>query len=131
MKYLLDINLLIALSHAAHAHHGRAKDWYVSAKQTQVSLCTCSITELGFVRVSVQTGLQDDVSAARKALAALKSSSSLPFEILGDDIGADRLPGFARTPNKLTDGHLFELARSHGAQLVTLDSGIPGAILLK
>jgi predicted nucleic acid-binding protein len=33
-------------------------------------------------------------------------------------------------PNKLTDGHLLELARHHGAKLATLDTGIPGALLI-
>jgi predicted nucleic acid-binding protein len=54
----------------------------------------------------------------------------IPVEILPDAIGADKLPAFAKTPNKLTDGHLLELARHHGAQLVTLDTGISGAVLL-
>ena len=30
----------------------------------------------------------------------------------------------------MTDGHLLELARAHGAALVTLDAGIPGALLV-
>jgi hypothetical protein len=29
-----------------------------------------------------------------------------------------------------TDGHLLELARTHQAQLATLDTGIPGALLI-
>jgi hypothetical protein len=82
------------------------------------------------VRVAVQTSLQVDVPAARKALARLKASSPMAFELLEDGIGADRLPAFARTPGKLTDGHLLELARKHGAMLATLDAGIPGALLL-
>jgi predicted nucleic acid-binding protein len=93
-------------------------------------LYTCAITELGFLRVTVQAGLQPDVAAARKALAALKSSSTIPFEIINDALGADRLPAFAKTHPKLTDGHLLELARSHQAHLATLDRGIPGAAIL-
>jgi toxin-antitoxin system PIN domain toxin len=129
VKHLLDINTLIALGHTAHVHHARAIAWYQSlpAKDT---LCTCAITELGFVRVAVQAGLQPDVVSARKALAALKTSSATPFEIVSDGLGADRLPAFARTPSKLTDGHLLELAREHHAQLATLDTGIPGAVIL-
>jgi hypothetical protein len=80
--------------------------------------------------VAVQTGLQVDVLSARKALAALKTSSAIPFEMLEDALGADKLPAFARIPSKLTDGHLLELAKRHGVQLATLDTGIPGALLL-
>lgn len=130
MKLLLDINTLIALGHSAHVHHGRAAAWYQSVQKTGGTLCTSAITELGFIRVAVQIGLQIDVPAARKALAALKSSSVIPFEMIGDALGADKLPAFAKTPGKLTDGHLLELAKSHQAQFVTLDTGIPGAVLL-
>jgi predicted nucleic acid-binding protein len=130
VNFLLDINTLIALGHSAHIHHSRATDWFLSVKTPSARLCTCAITELGFVRVAVQTGLQIDVHSARKALAALKTSSVIPFEILEDALGADKLPALARTPNKLTDGHLLELAKRHGAQFATLDRGIPGALLL-
>ena len=80
--------------------------------------------------MAVQAGLQSDVPSARRAFSSLKSSSTVPFEMLGDAIGADKLPAFAKTPGKLTDGHLVELAKSHQAQLATLDTGIPGATLL-
>ncbi|MFI5337749.1 MAG: PIN domain-containing protein [Opitutales bacterium] len=129
MKHLLDINTLIALGHSAHVHHARAIAWYRSLPEN-TTLCTSAITELGFVRVAVQASLQSDVPSARKALAALKSSSAIPFELVADALGADKLPSFARTPNKLTDGHLMELARSHQAQLATLDTGIPGSTVL-
>ena len=82
------------------------------------------------MRVAVHTCLQLDVTAARKALANFKASSPVPVELLEDGIGAYRLPAFARTPGKLTDGHLLELAKKHGAILATLDTGIPGALLL-
>jgi predicted nucleic acid-binding protein len=130
MKHLLDINALLALGHVSHVHHPRAIAWYQSVQKSATSLCTCAITELGFVRISVQAGLQPDVPSARRALAALKSSSPIAFELLEDAHGADKLPAFARTPNKLTDGHLLELARHHRAQLATLDTGIPGASVL-
>lgn len=102
----------------------------MKAKVPAARFHTCAITELGFVRVSVQTSLQLDVQAARKALAALKDSIPHPFEILEDATGVDKLPGFVRAPSKLTDGHLLELARHHGAHLATLDAGIPGALLI-
>jgi hypothetical protein len=40
------------------------------------------------------------------------------------------MPKHVKKPADLTDGHLLELARAHNAQLVTLDSGIPGAVLI-
>jgi len=131
VRHILDINALIALGHTAHVHHARAAAWYRSVQDPATTICTCAITELGFVRVAVQAGLQSDVASARRALAALKSSGAIPFEIVEDALGADRLPAFAKTPQKLTDGHLIELARHHQARLVTLDTGIPGATVLR
>ena len=130
MRCLLDVNALIALAHTGHSLHARAISWYLSVMQSATRLHTCSITELGFVRVSVVTGLQADVPGARKALGALKSSSKIPFELIPDDLGAAQLPAFVKQPQSVTDGHLLELARKHSARLVTLDRGIPGSLFI-
>ncbi len=91
---------------------------------------TCSITELGFLRVSVQAGLEPTVATAQLTLNNLKKSSAVTFAILTDALGADSLPKYAKSPAQLTDGHLLELAKASGARLVTLDRGIPGALLV-
>lgn len=131
MKYLFDINLLIAVGHTAHSHHRQAIEWIQAVRDRAGRFCTCAVTELGFVRVSVQAGMQHDVGSAKKALAALKASSPVPFEMLPDALGADRLPAFARTPDRLTDGHLVALAGENGAVVATFDKNIPGSLLLK
>jgi hypothetical protein len=82
---------------------------------------------LGFVRVSVHTGLQPDVETAKQALDALKSSSSVRFELIADTHGAAQLPAFVKKAPAITDGHLLELARKNAMQLVTLDQSIPKA----
>ena len=128
MRYLLDVNALIALGHTGHALHAKAIHWYGSVLKSAVGFHTCAITELGFVRVSVMTGLQPDIEAAKQALDALKSSSKVRFELIPDDIGAAQLPSFVKKPQAVTDGHLVELARRHSMRLATLDQGIPGAL---
>ena len=130
MRYLLDVNALIALAHTGHALHAKAMGWYRSILASATGLHTCSITEMGFVRVSVVTGLQPDIAAAQEALDALKSSSKVRFELIPDDIGVAQLPSFVKKPQQLTDGHLIELARKHSARLVTLDRGIPSATFI-
>jgi toxin-antitoxin system PIN domain toxin len=127
---LLDVNLLVALGHTLHAHHARAERWLKGALPTAEVLGTCAITELGFVRVSVQSGLQPDVATAMLALAKLKASSPVKVELWPDALGADQLPKYVRRPSDLTDAHLLELARAHRAKLATLDSGIPGAAMV-
>ena len=130
MRYLLDVNTLIALEHTRHVHHVRAHQWLQQAIPGADVLGTCAITELGFVRVSVQAGLQPDIAMARLALKKMKSSSPVRMELWSDDLGADRLPKYVATPADLTDDHLLELARAHQAQLLTLDGSIPGAMLI-
>ena len=130
MRYLLDVNVLLALGHTGHVHHGKAVSWYGSMVSKATGLHTCAITELGFVRVAAQLGLQADISSARAALDALKSSSKVRFELVADDLGAAHLPAFVKTPAAVTDGHLLELAKKHSLKLVTLDRGIPGALYI-
>jgi hypothetical protein len=130
VNYLLDINALIALGHSRHVHHALANAWFASVKGSAGAMHTCALTELGFVRVSVQAGLQPNVAAARVALAKLKASSPVEFSLLADGLGMDRLPAYVRKPVELADGHLLELAREHGVKLVTLDTTIPGALVL-
>ena len=130
MKYLLDVNALVALGHTQHVHHVRAERWLKDVIPSAEALGTCAITELGFVRVSVLAGLQPDVGTALQALAKLKASSPVKVELWADALGADKLPRYVKRPADLTDGHLLELARTHGAELVTLDSAIPTAVLI-
>ena len=130
MRYLLDVNALIALGHVRHVHHERAQFWQSGLSAGVDVLGTCAITELGFVRVSVQSGLQPGVATAQAALAKLKASGPVTYKLWTDAVGADHLPAYVRKPAELTDGHLLELARVHGARLVTLDVSIPDALLI-
>jgi len=130
MRYLLDVNALIALAHTGHALHVKAISWYLSVLQSAMGLHTCSITELGFVRVSALTGLQPDIERAKQALDALKCSSKIRFELIPDDVGVAQLPAFVKKPQSVTDGHLVELARKNSVRLVTLDRGIPGSLFI-
>ena len=131
MRYLLDVNTLIALGHVAHAHHQRAQLWQGGLAAGVDVLGTCAITELGFVRVSVQAGLQADIFRAQAALDRLKRTGPVAYELWPDAVGSDRLPAYVRRPTELTDGHLVELARAHRARLVTIDVSIPGALVIE
>jgi hypothetical protein len=89
----------------------------------------CSITELGFVRIaSGKAGFAGNVRMAQRDLARLKAKQ--PFSFLDDGLGAALLPSWVERSKHVTDGHLLELAHTHGACLVTLDEGIPGALLI-
>jgi hypothetical protein len=90
-------------------------------------LATCSITELGFVRIGPQAGLSPSVALSVELLTQLKRSRKPQFKTLNDSLGCDSFPAWVRLPSQTTDGHLCTLAESHGAKLVTFDETIPGA----
>ena len=127
MNWLLDVNALIALAHQGHADHTRAIRWYASLIGSDAKLATCAITEIGFVRVSIQAGFENNVPDAVETLLGLKKSSRIPFEFISDSLGADRLPSYVLGARQVTDGHLLELGKEASMQLVTMDKGIPNA----
>ncbi len=131
MTYLLDVNALIALAFVQHEFHDRLATWVQTQRSQSSSLATCSITELGFVRVLAQAptyGLS--VVEARTILIQLKKANSVQFLFIPDTHDIGSLPTWVKTAKQITDGHLFELARSNGAVLATLDERIPGAFLI-
>jgi hypothetical protein len=48
--YLLDINLLLALSDPMHIHHETAHGWF--AEKGHQAWATCPLTENGFIRIA-------------------------------------------------------------------------------
>lgn len=129
MIYLLDVNALLALAHGAHVHHQRTERWVGTLRRAD-RLATCSITELGFVRVAPQARLAPDLSAARHLLVRLTGSTRTRFIRLADDLGAESLPAWVRIPAQTTDGHLVALAAARAARLATLDDGIPDSLVI-
>jgi predicted nucleic acid-binding protein len=131
MRYLLDVNSLVALGFAHHEFHERVATWVRKIATEKSELATCAITELGFVRVlaqAAQYGLS--VAQARDLLTQLKSSSVTKFVFLVDDHDVSHLPSWVKTPRQTTDGHLEQLAKSKHAVLATLDRQIPRAFLI-
>lgn len=129
MKYLLDVNALVALGFAQHEFHERINAWLEA--EHYPSLLSCSITELGFVRILSQAAsYQLTVEQARNALMAVKRTDRLSFGFLEDDQDISHLPSWVRTAKQATDGHLLQLAKRAGVILATFDSRIPGAYLI-
>ena len=129
MTYLLDVNALVALGFAQHEFHNRVAHWIRS--QRFPPLATCSITELGFVRVLAQApayGLT--ISQARTLLARIKRADTPKFIFITDDHDISHLPTWVKTARQTTDGHLAALANANGATLASLDTKIPGAYLI-
>jgi uncharacterized protein len=132
MTYLLDVNALVALGFLQHEFHERVARWVeVLKSEGAADLATCSITELGFVRVLAQAEQYElTIAQARALLLQLKASASPKFVFIPDDHDVSHLPSWIKTARQTTDGHLAELARSKGAILATLDGRVQGAFLI-
>jgi uncharacterized protein len=132
MTYLLDVNSLLALGVRRHVFHNRVLEWIARLTRSGIpQIGTCSITELGFVRVLSQARQYGfSVVEARELLLGIKAVDSPHFVFIPDEHDISRLPSWVKQPNQTTDGHLVELANANGAQLATLDEHIYGAYLI-
>ena len=132
MRYLLDVNALVALGFLQHEFHERVARWVRAlASKRLPELATCSITELGFVRILAQAPQYGfTVAHARTLLLRLKTENTLKFTFIPDDHDVSHLPGWVKTAKQTTDGHLAQLAKANGAILATLLGRIPRAFLI-
>jgi len=132
MRYLLDVNTLLALVLLEHEFHARVASWLERLGASDVpQLATCSITELGFVRVLGQAQQYgSSVAQARELLLKVKDTNRIRWTFIPDDHDISHLPRWVRTPKQTTDGHLAELARVNEAVLATLDRRIPRAFVI-
>jgi len=130
MKYLLDVNVLLALAFEEHEFNAPVSRWLVALpRRPRAEFASCSITELGFLRIASTVPLfQADLKRAIEALTRLKSEWRITF--LSDDRDTSHLPKWAKTGKQTADAHLCQLAKAHGVVLATLDRKIPGAFLI-
>jgi predicted nucleic acid-binding protein len=132
VRYILDVNALIALGLIQHEFHQQIVTWVRRvAKNGIPELLTCSITELGFVRVLGQAQQYGfSLIQARDLLTRLKAGDRFRLNFIPDTHDISYLPKWVRLPKQMTDGHLIELARANDAMLATFDRGIPGGFLI-
>ncbi|WP_043583360.1 hypothetical protein [Geminisphaera colitermitum] len=125
MKYLLDVNGLIAWRHTQHPKHVSLHAWAVRTGFKHMG--TCAIVELGFLRISM-SHYQLTLADARKALADIRKLTGGYIA----DCPSPALPLWATTAARTTDAYLCQLATAHGLQLATFDTGIkdPVAFLI-
>ena len=129
MRFLLDVNALIAFGVTQHQVHRRIANWIYSQRGSV--FLTTPITEIGFVRVVSSVPIYDlNVARARNLLLSMKSNLAQPLTFLPDAVDISSLPPWVISPAQVTDGHLAQLAAANDALLATLDKGIPGAFLI-
>ena len=125
MKYLLDVNLLIAGIVQTHSQHTRASVW-LSGKE----IVLCPIVELGFLRISTNQKSAIGLTMDRAREVLERFASERKAEPIFDDLPA--LQSDARTSDGVTDHYLANLAAKHEFKLATLDARLkhPSAVLV-
>lgn len=125
--YLLDVNVLVALTWPTHVHHPDALAWFDQVGGT--SWATCPITQLGFVRVSANPKINRDAVRPAEAVAVLKQLTEQP----GHHFWPDELPVIDASSfnalslighRQVTDAYLLTLAEQHGGKVATFDRGV-------
>lgn len=131
--YLLDVNVLIALTWPSHVHHHQAQKWF--AQRRRAGFRTCPLTQTGFVRISSNPHFTPEAVSPKEALALLDRITALPSHAFWpDDLPLKEALGTDQaivTHRQITDAYLLALARVRGGILATLDRGVlslPGSV---
>ena len=129
MRSLFDVNVLIALLHPEHAHHGAAHQWW-SANRAH-GWASCPLTQNGFVRIVSQPKYPQPISVAHALEVLAEETAGTDHMFWADDISLTDAKRFAHErifgPKQLTDIYLLGLAVENGGRLVTFDRSIPVA----
>ena len=124
--YLLDVNILLALSDPMHIHHEAAHVWF--SEKGDPAWATCPITENGFLRVASHPNYPNRPGDVPAVLAILQQlCEARGHQYWTEDVSIlDMLkPHAIVTHAQITDVYLLGLAVHKGGKLATLDQRIP------
>jgi hypothetical protein len=127
--FLLDVNVLLALSNVEHLHHNAAHQWF--EHEHRQGWGTCCLTQLAFVRLMSNPKLAQPALSPQQALKSLEIATAHPSHRFFKEPPTGLIEMALRayldrvlTHNGLTDAFLAALAHAQGARLATFDQGI-------
>ena len=115
--YLLDAEVLIALTVAEHEHHERAATWAATIDRFAV----CPVVEGALIRFLVRIG--ESAAAATEVLRAVRGLPRCEFwpdSVSYTEVGLEQVRG----SRQVTDAYLVALAQVNGGLLATLDEAL-------
>lgn len=125
--YLLDVNLLAALSSDEHEHHQKAHGWFDPLNRE--SWAICPLTEAGYIRLAANLATRVGSRSIKRATEVLAEIARRPgycYWPITDTWAeltapfADRIFGH----QQVTDAYLLGLAIQNDGVLVTFDRGM-------
>jgi uncharacterized protein len=123
--FLLDVNVLLALSDPMHLHHDAAHQWFAS-RSTSI-WATCPLTENGFVRIASHPSYPNRPGDAHQVITILQKLCHTDGHVFWPDTITIREfipPTTFLTHNHVTDSYLLALAIQNSGKLATFDKRI-------
>lgn len=123
-RFLLDVNVLIALIDPAHVQHDRAHQWFAGSGKE--AWATCPMTENGVLRIVGHARYSNSPGTPAAVVEVMRGLRALPgHEFWSDDvtlfdrkrIHSERLLDSVQ----VTDSYLLALASAHAGKLATFD----------
>lgn len=115
--FLLDANVVIALTVAEHEHHERATTWLTTVSRFAI----CPVVEGALMRFLIRVGESTDTAAA--VLAGLHASELCDFwpdSLSYAEMDTSAIHGH----RQVTDSYLAALARHKAGRLATFDQAL-------
>lgn len=117
--YLLDCNILIALTTPEHSLNARAVAWFRKGHR----FATCPITQGALIRFYLRSGVGATAESAKLLLTTISALNR--HEFWPDDASYLDMPTAGVIGHRqVTDAYLVLLAREHGGSLATMDQAL-------
>ncbi len=124
-RYLLDVNVLVALTSRQHIHHAMVTNWFYASSQIEWRIC--AFTEAGFLRnATAQRPGQITMTEATAVLQQLARHPGYRYLPITADWQTLCSPFFKRLygTKQVTDAYLLGLAVREELILVTMDKAM-------
>ncbi len=124
-RYLLDVNLLLALTTQDHVHHGLIRHWFYASPHLRWAIC--AFTEAGFLRnATAPRPGQIAMSEATAILQALTQHPGYCYQPITADWQTLCRPFFQRLygTKQVTDAYVLGLVVREGLVLATMDKAV-------
>ncbi len=127
MRFMPDINTLIAIAWPNHVHHRYARRWFLS--NASAGWATCAFVQTGFLRISMNSGVVGREVSFREADTLLRRYTADPHHTLWNSLSSphrwpDWLTARIQGHRQVSDAVLVDAVVRNDGMLMTLDAGI-------